>query len=246
MKLDRMAALIAGLLGREAGESFAFARRVAEAGELEKQPGGGDDQRAAILLLLAMATHHGAKHGAALAPRLYDLQFIGGERTFFCASGNASIPLENLAAICGTRFGDMLEALVTAYRIGLTPAVPLDDQHNQLISVTGVRIAVTSAVWWGACERETTVPNEDGHLIRDAFSWLDSADVMLGPQPVDAIRSTFIPVEVMRRIADELGPFDVADGGGSRATIVSGSSEDEDLELGIAASAGQIPEVGHA
>jgi hypothetical protein len=202
---------------------YLFSREMQRAGLAEpgraghrgaKSPPATSEQ--AALALLSIPSGSAPREAIAEAEILAGLVFEGGTRTFIATAGSCALPLalDGAERLEGLRFGDLLERLLIAFRIGPGPEHFYTDRWT---APFGLRCGQGEAGAVATYERFSPAPNQDGHFIYDRLVF--GRSYALPPRGDAAQRSIFLPIALVRRIGEALGP-------------VAGISADELQQLG--------------
>jgi hypothetical protein len=237
--LQRTAISLAAFLGRSRVDGILHGRALVDAGLAEPgRPGsfGGNKSpattpRQAVLLALSMSSGVLPKAATREAKQFYELPLVSAYRAFQSDAGIQSVPIEDIEAVQGAQFGDVLSAIIGSYCLGIDPS-----GLRPGLQFAGCMYGVAPDAAFASLDWRAAAPDADGYWVSDRFQFLKPAAVV----PSAAIsRQIFIPADVFIHLARILregsgggGAVDVSE----RATEVNNGESDFE----IAAAPGEI------
>jgi hypothetical protein len=163
------------------------------------------------------------------AEQFSELPLLGAYRAFQSDAGIQSVPIEDIEAVQGAQFGDVLSAIIGSYCLGIDPR-----GLRPGLQFAGCAYGAASNFVFGSLDWRASSPDADGFRVSDHFTFLLPAMVA----PTAAIsRQIAIPAEVFAKLGLLLRG---GSGGGDLREVSAHTTEpacDDDLEIAAAPGA---------
>jgi hypothetical protein len=235
--LRQTATALGSFLGRPRVDAILHARALVDAGLAEPgKPGsfGGlkspvTTPKQAALLALAMSSGVLPKAATREAKQFYELPLDHAYRAFQCDAGIQSVEIDNLEAVQGAQFGDVLSAIIGSYCLGIGPS-----GLRPGLQFAGCMYGAASAYAFGSLNWRSASPDADGFWISDHFMFIKPACVA----PTAAIsRQISVEAAVFAKLGLLLREGSGGGGLGEVSPRVTEPACDDDLEIAAAPGA---------